>query len=200
MEQMYNKNDTVTKKIYIKNMISNCCIRTLKIDFEKNNIIVNEIRLGFAKITYDPSEINEDKIESLLAVSELSLIKSREQKIVEDIKTAVIELIHKMNNIDSIAKKSDYIVEKLGLNYRYLSKLFSKFESITLEKYTILHKIERIKNLIDEDEYTLSEIAYIMDYSSVQYLSNQFKKETGYSVSDYKQLDIFDRKSLTELY
>ncbi len=197
---MYNKNNTVTKKIYIKNMISNCCIRTLKIDFEENNITVDEIYLGFAKITYDPVEINEAKIKSILALSELILIKSREQKIVEDIKTAVIELIHKMNNVNSIAKKSDYIVEKLGLNYRYLSKLFSKFEPITLEKYIILHKIESIKNLIDEEEYTLSEIAYMMDYSSVQYLSNQFKKETGYSVSDYKLLEQKGKKSLTDLY
>ena len=197
---MYNKNDTVSKKIYIKNMISNCCIRTLKNDFEGNNIIVNEIRLGFANITYDPVEINEKKIDSILAQSELSLIKSREQQIVEDIKIAVIELIHKMNNVNSIAKKSDYIVEKLGLNYRYLSKLFSNFESITLEKYIIFHKIERIKNLIDEDEYTLSEISYMMDYSSVQYLSNQFKKETGYSVSDYKLTDNSEKKSLTDLY
>ena len=197
---MYNKNDTVTKKIYIKNMISNCCIRTLKEDFEDNNIIVEEIYIGFAKITYDPALINEEKIESILALSELSIIKSREHKIVEDIKVAVIELIHKMNNVDSIAKKTDYLVEKLGLNYRYLSKLFSKFEPITLEKYIILHKIERIKNLINEDEYSLSEIAYIMDYSSVQYLSNQFKKETGYSCSDYKQLDNPVGKSLTELY
>ncbi|MCD4791876.1 MAG: helix-turn-helix domain-containing protein [Bacteroidales bacterium] len=181
-------------------MISNCCIRTLKIDFEENNITVDEIYLGFAKITYDPVEINEAKIKSILALSELILIKSREQKIVEDIKTAVIELIHKMNNVNSIAKKSDYIVEKLGLNYRYLSKLFSKFEPITLEKYIILHKIESIKNLIDEEEYTLSEIAYMMDYSSVQYLSNQFKKETGYSVSDYKLLEQKGKKSLTDLY
>lgn len=197
---MYNKNDTVTKKIYIKNMISNCCIRTLKSDLEENNIIVNEIRLGFAKITYNLSKINDEKIASILALSELSLIKSREQKIVENIKIAVIELIHKMNNVDSIAKKSDYIVEKLGLNYRYLSKLFSNIEPVTLEKYIILNKIERIKNLIDEDEYTLSEIAYMMDYSSVQYLSNQFKKETGYSVSDYKQSDKSEKKSLTDLY
>ena len=181
-------------------MISNCCIRTLKNDFEGNNIIVNEIRLGFANITYDPVEINERKIDSILAQSELSLIKSREQQIVEDIKIAVIELIHKMNNVNSIAKKSEYIVEKLGLNYRYLSKLFSKFEPITLERYIILNKIERIKSLIDEDEYSLSEISYMMDYSSVQYLSNQFKKETGYSVSDYKLQDKSERKPLTNLF
>jgi AraC family transcriptional regulator len=100
----------------------------------------------------------------------------------------VFELIYKMNNVNSIAQKSEYIVEKLGLNYRYISNLFSKYEPQTLEKYIIRHKIERIKQLIDENEYTLGEIAYMMDYSSVQYLSNQFKKETGMTVSEYKNL------------
>jgi AraC-like DNA-binding protein len=185
---MYNKNNTVTKKIYIKNMLSKCCVRMLKHDFEENNIKVEKIDLGFAEITYNPNKISKEKINEILKLSDLSLIKSREEKIIDEIKTAVIELVHYMNNVNSIAKKSEYIVEKLGLNYRYLSKLFSKFENITLERYIIIQKIERIKNLINEKEYTLSEIAYMMDYCSVQYLSKQFKKETGYSVSDYKLL------------
>jgi len=197
---MYNKKNIVTKKLYIKNMLSKCCIRMLSHDFETNQIEVIEIRLGYAKISYNPQIVNQKKIKDILNLSGFSLISSREEKIVENLKTAVIELVHYMNNVNSIAKKSEYIVEKLGLNYRYLSKLFSKHEDITLEKFIIFHKIERIKNLIDEDDYTLSEIAYMMDYSSVQYLSNQFKKETGYSVSDYKLLDHKDKKSLLDLY
>jgi len=198
--QMYNKNNTVTKKIYIKNMVSNCCIRMLSHDFKTHEITVNNIGFGFAEITYNSEKVSLETIKNILSLSGLSLISNREEKIVEDIKQAVIELIHHMNNTDSIAKKSEYIVEKLGLNYRYLSKLFSKYESITLEKFIILHKIERIKNLIEEEEYTLSEIAYMMDYSSVQYLSNQFKKETNYSVSDYKLLEEKNKKYLTDLY
>ncbi len=97
-------------------------------------------------------------------------------------------------------RKTDYIVEKLNLNYRYLSKLFSKYEAVTLEKYIILNKMEKVKELIDNEEYTLSEISYIMDYGSVQYLSQQFKKETGMSVTEYKQSDKKSRKSLEELY
>lgn len=183
---MYNKKNIVTKKIFIKNMISKCCVRILKHDFETNNIKVIDIGLGYAEISYDILQIDNEKISKILELSDLSLIKSREEKIVDDIKTAVIELIHYMNNMNSIAKKSEYIVEKLGLNYRYLSKIFAKYENITLERYIISQKISRIKQLINEEEYTLSEIAYMMDYSSVQYLSNQFKKETGYSVSEYK--------------
>ncbi len=170
-------------------MLGECCVRMLRADFEQAGIKVLEIRNGYAEISYNDLKINEEKIDHILQLSGLSRINGREQRIVEELKTAVYELIHKMNNVDSIAKKSEYIVEKLGLNYRYLSNLFSKYEPITLEKYIIRHKIERIKQLIDEDEYTLSEIAYMMDYSSVQYLSNQFKKETGYTVSEYKNLD-----------
>ncbi len=169
-------------------MISKCCVRMLKYDFEENNIKVVNINIGFAEITYDANQISKEKIKEILALSDLSIIKSREERIIDDLKIAVIELIHYMNNMNSIAKKTDYIVEKMGLNYRYLSRLFSKYEDTTLEKYIIKQKISRIKQLINEDEFTLSEIAYMMDYSSVQYLSNQFKKETGYSVSKYKQL------------
>ncbi len=185
---MYNKKDTVSKKIFIKNMLGDCCIRLLRIDFEQAGITVHEIKKGYAEISYDDSTISDEKIDHILELSGLSRINGREQRLVEELKTAVYELIYKMNNIDSIAKKSEYIVEKLGLNYRYLSNLFSKYEPLTLEKYIIHHKIERIKQLIDEDDYTLSEIAYMMDYSSVQYLSNQFKKETGLTVTEYKNL------------
>ncbi len=183
---MYNKN-AVRKKIYIKNMIGKCCIRIVKKDFEENNIKVLKIKQGFAEIEYDSEKINIRRISEILALSDLLIIKNNEEKIVEELKITVHELIFEMNNVDSIAKKSEYIVEKLGLNYRYLSRLFSKYEPVTLEKYIITNKIERIKQLIIEDEYSLSEIAYNMDYSSVQYLSSQFKKETGITVSEFKE-------------
>ncbi|NOZ35900.1 MAG: helix-turn-helix transcriptional regulator [Chlorobi bacterium] len=184
---MYNKN-AVRKKIYIKNMFGKCCIRIVKKDFEDNHIQVLNIKQGFAEIEYNSANIDIQKISEILALSDLSLIKNNEEKIIEKLKITVRELIFEMNNVDSIAKKSEYIIEKLGLNYRYLSRLFSKYELITLEKYIISNKIERIKQLISENEYSLSEIAYMMDYSSVQYLSTQFKKEAGITVSDYKEL------------
>ena len=168
-------------------MSGKCCIRILKRDFEENNIKVININQGFAEIEYDSEIINEQKIRNILALSDLSLIKNNEEKIVEKVKLTIRELIFEMNNVDSIAKKTEYIVEKLGLNYRYLSTLFSKYEVLTLEKYIISQKIERIKQQIIENEYSLSEIAYMMNYSSVQYLSTQFKKETGMTVTKFKE-------------
>jgi AraC family transcriptional regulator len=189
-----------TETIYIKNMVCNCCVRILSMALAKNGIQVDQIRLGKADISYDPNQHNMDTINSILQENGMELVISHEQKIVGQIKTAVIELIHQMNNVDSIVQKSEYLVGKLGLSYQHLSKIFSRHESITLERFIILNKIERIKELIDQGEYTLSEIAFMMDYSSVQYLSNQFHKITGLSVSDYKRNPENHKKQLHSLY
>lgn len=193
-------NTIVEKQIFIKNMMGKCCTQLIRSVFLKNDIEVLNIIPGEALIRYNSLLWNERRIEALLEENGFSLILSREKRIVEQTKLAVIELIHELNNLNSIVQKSDYIVEKIGLSYQQVSKLFSKHEPITLERYIILNKIERVKELILSDEYTLSEIAYLMDYSSVQYLSNQFKKETGYSVTDYKKEGLNLKKNLEELY
>jgi AraC family transcriptional regulator len=175
-----------TETIFIKNMVCECCCRVLKEEFNKAGIEVENIQLGMATIKYDPKKIKPEKIIKLLTANGFGLVTNREKILVEKIKLAVIELIHQLNNVDSIIRKSDYIVEKLGMTYSNLSRVFSRHEPITLEKYIILNKIERIKELIDQDEFTLSEIAFMMDYSSVAYLSGQFKQVTGITISDYK--------------
>ena len=180
-------------------MTSNCCIKLLNIIFKKNDIQVNTLRLGYANVTYDYTKISKNKIIEIVNNEGFEVLKNKEEQIVEQTKLAVIELIHEMSNANSIVQKAGYIVEKLGLNYRFLSKLFSKYEPVTLEKYIILNKVEKIKRLIDGEEYSLSEIAYMMDYNSVQYLSNQFKKETGMSLSEYKKSDRTSKKTLSEL-
>jgi len=190
----------VTETIFIKNMVCNCCIRVIKDEFRKYNIEIEDMIIGKATISFNPNQTNLKAINNILENLGMGIISNREKVIVEKTKQAVIELIHHMNNVDSLVRKSEYLVEKLNMNYQTLSRLFSKHESITLEKYIILNKIERIKELIDSEEYTLSEISYMMDYSSVQYLSNQFKKETGMSVSEYKNSDRQFKKSLDQLY
>jgi len=172
--------------IKIKNMVCDCCLIVVRNLLESNQIIVESIGPGEAVILHENNNISLDDIERLLTSVGLGIIKSREELIVDKLKQSVFDLIHRMNNVNSIVQKSEYLVGKMGISYQQLSKLFSKYHSVTLEKYIILNKIERIKELIDQDEFTLSEIAYMMDYSSVQYLSNQFKKYTGYSVSEYK--------------
>lgn len=181
-------------------MISHCCLRVIREDLERAGVVVEEISLGKAFIAFDPEHISMEDIREVLREAGTDLIESREHRLVEEIKMAVIELIHHMNNADSIVRKSEYLVEKTGLSYPYLSRIFSSHEQITLEKFIILNKIERIKELIDQEELTLSEIAFLMDYSSVQYLSNQFKQATGVTVSEYRESDRSLKKPLDMLY
>ena len=181
-------------------MVCQCCLRVIGDELSKAGVIVEEITLGKATISYDDEKVSLEDVRKILAELGTDLIETREHRLVEEIKQAVIELIHQMNNVDSIVRKSDYLVEKTGLSYAYLSRIFSTHEHITLEKYIILNKIERIKELIDQDEFTLSEIAFMMDYSSVQYLSNQFKHMTGMTVSAYKESDRSSKKPIDKLY
>ncbi|MBN2681375.1 MAG: helix-turn-helix transcriptional regulator [Bacteroidales bacterium] len=168
-------------------------------ELEKCGVQIHNIRLGFASVSYDSSKINYKKIEGILVENGFGIVVEREKIIVEQIKQAVVELVHHMNNMDSIVRRSDYLVEKLNMSYQQISKLFSKHESLTLEKFVILNKIEKIKEMILTDEYTLSEIAYMMDYNSVQYLSTQFKTVTGISVTDYKKAGEFKKIPLEDL-
>jgi AraC family transcriptional regulator len=189
-----------TTTIYIKNMVCQCCLRVIRAEFEKAGVVVDEISMGKATISHDPAAVSMEDVRAILKELGTDLIHTREQRLVEEIKQTVVELIHEMNNVDSIVRKSEYLVEKTGLSYAYLSRIFSSHEHITLERYIILNKIERIKELIDQEELTLSEIAFIMDYSSVQYLSNQFKHMTGMTVSEYKESDRSSKRSLDQLY
>lgn len=190
---------TITTTLFIKNMVCKCCIRVLKEDLEKTGIKVNNIILGEAEIEYDPSNINLQKIEEIISDDGFELIVNKEKILVEQIKLAVIELIHYYNNANSLLRNSDYLIEKLGYSYQHLSSIFSKHEKSTLEKYIILQKIEKVKELIEFENITLSEISFMMGYSSVQYLSNQFKSITGISVTDYKKSEYKNRKQLDQL-
>lgn len=196
---MSNSKEPYSEVLFIKNMFCQSCLLLLKEKFEAIGITVKKMTLGQVEIATPKNPNAYELIDNILTLYGFELVHNREDQIVEKIKLAVIELIHHLNNTDSIIRKSDYLVEKLGLSYQYLSKLFSEKEHITLEKYIILHKIERIKHLIDEENLTLSEIAYLMDYSSVQYLSNQFKAITGITVSQYKESDRSSKKAIDRL-
>jgi AraC-like DNA-binding protein len=190
----------VSETLMIRNMVSNCCVILLRERLEAAGITVHQVQLGQVSISYEPAQHDHGSVAEIVSGIGLDVIEGRERVMVEKIKQAVIELIHHLNNVDSVVRKSDYLVEKLGYSYQYLSKTFSAHEPVTLERYIILQKIERIKQLIDNDEFTLSEIAFMMDYSSVQYLSNQFHKVTGMTVSEYKSSDRSSKKPIDQLY
>ncbi|MEJ2596427.1 MAG: hypothetical protein P8100_15165 [bacterium] len=103
-----------TTTLYIKNMVCQCCLRVISQELEKAGVTVNEIMLGKANVSYDPEQVTMLQIKGLLNELGTDLIEGREHKLVEEIKLAVVELIHQMNNVDSIVRKSEYLVEKTG--------------------------------------------------------------------------------------
>lgn len=185
--------------LHIKGMICSSCKHLIKHVLEENGFTINMLKIGEAQISYDAEIHSVDEIPTLLEPFQFSLIKSHDEALIDRIKRTVIDLVYHMNNQNSIVQKSDYLVEMLDMNYDKISREFRKHEPITLEKFIIRVKIERIKELLEDNNYTLSEIAYMMDYSSVQHLSSQFKKVTGITVSDYKNCEDCGRIPLDQL-
>jgi len=127
------------------------------------------------------------ELKRILHNSGLELMEDKNAILVEKIKNIIVEMIHYTDEIPQI-NFSDYLSEKLEMDYHILSELFSRTKGITIEHFIILHKIERVKELIMYDELNLTEISYKMHYSSVAHLSNQFKKITGLTPSFFKNL------------
>ena len=186
------------KTIHVKNMTCSCCIHLLRKELSLDGIEIHDIKLGTIIISHDPKKVAWKKIEAILDGYGFEIIHDKEKILVEQIRQAVIELVHH-STFNAMVRNSDFLVERFDMSYPYISKLFSTHENITLEKFIILHKIEKVKELIEYGDMTLSEIAYVMGYSSVQYLSTQFKTITGISVTDYKANPAIERKSLDSL-
>ncbi|MCX6276517.1 MAG: AraC family transcriptional regulator [Bacteroidetes bacterium] len=173
------------RTILVKNMTSSCCVHLARLILSIDGIVIHEIKPGKLVLSIDAKKITWKKIEAILAGYGIEIIRDREKALVEQIKMAMIDLVQN-STYNAMVRNSDYLVERFGMSYPYITTLFSKHENTTLEKFTIQLKIEKVKELIRYGELTLSEIAYMMGYSSVQYLSTQFKSITGVSVTDFK--------------
>lgn len=180
-------------------MVCPRCIMAVKKELEKKGVLVKEVELGKAVLEspLDTGRYNELK-DALEAIG-FEIIEDKKTMVVEEVKTCLIELLHHSKEpLDGI-NYSQIISERLSLDYKYISTLFSASEDITIEKYVILQKIEKVKELIEYNELTLGEIAYQMGYSSIHHLSNQFKKTTGYTPSQYIRKKDIQRNSIHNL-
>ena len=188
------------KTLHIKNMVCNRCIKVVREEMEKLNYNVFEIELGEVILTSDKDSYNMDRIRTSLENNGFELIDSRNANIIERVKILIINLIHhnSAKNFSEINLREE-IGKEAGLSYQYVSTLFSSMQGITIEKYIIHQKIEKVKELLVYAELTLSEIAYSLGYSSVQHLSNQFKKITGLSPGYFKKLKSKKRKPLDKI-
>ncbi len=200
MAQNNKNNMTDTTKILIKNMVCNRCIKVVKEEFEKLGLDIRSIILGEVIVDGILDEELMDKIRKVLEENGFELIEDKRAKLIEKIKLIILDLVRNNNStIQTGIKDSDYIVERIGMDYHYLSTLFSSVENITIEQYIILQRIEFAKELLKYGELTLSEISYKLGYSSVQHLSNQFKKITGLTASQFKNMTGNIRKPLDHL-
>ncbi len=174
-------------KLYIKYMVSLRCKMVVHHELKKSGLKYTALELGVVELFEDITEEVRLQLKINLLKSGLELLDDKKSILIDKIKNVIIEMIHFSDELPH-EKYSVYISEKLGYDYTYLANIFSEVKGITIQQFIIMHKIERVKELLLYDELTLTEISGKLSYSSVAHLSNQFKKVTGLSPSFYKQL------------
>ena len=179
-------------------MVCNRCIIVMKNELEKLGLSAISIKLGEVIFEKNITVEEKEKLDEALLELGFQIIDDKKSRIIEKIKNTIIEFVHHQEN-EAKTNLSDILSTKLHHDYNYLSNLFSEVEGTTIEKYFIAQKIERVKELLVYDELSLSEIAFQLNYSSVAYLSNQFKKITGLTPSHFKQIKEEKRKPLDEV-
>ena len=177
-------------------MVCNRCIWAVESELKKLELKPLLVVLGEATIEGLIDKETLEQIEGNLKNIGFELIDDKKSRLIEQIRTEVINYVHYNNKITGNINFSDYLSQKTGYDYSYMSNLFSLVEGLTIEKYIIMQRIEKVKELLIYDELTLSEIAWRMAYSSVQHLSNQFKKVIGMSPSDFKKMQKKKRKPI----
>ena len=180
-------------------MVCDRCLLVVKGVFDNLGIPYKNIQLGEVELARPVTEKEVDSLKTQLRGLGFELLDDHKSAVVTKIKSAIINLIHKNEMVELNKKLSVLLSEKLNLDYHYLSTLFSSVEGVTIEKYVILQRIERAKELLIYDEMSLNEIADVLGYSSVQHLSLQFKKITGFTPRHFKQLKENKRKPLDQV-
>ncbi len=186
-ELTYEKTKTKNMKLYVKFMVSLRCKMVVKQELEKLGLHAVAIDLGMVEIFGGITPEQHRELKTNLLKSGLELLDDKKSILIDKIKSLIIEMVHYSDELPKV-NYSDYISEKIKYDYTYLSNIFTEVKGITIQQFIIIHKIEKVKELLLYDEMNLTEISYKLHYSSVAHLSNQFKKVTGLSPSFYKQL------------
>ena len=184
--------------LYIKNMVCDRCKAAVTNVLKNLGLTHVSVELGIANIAEVIDKGKVDEISSVLNDLGFELLEDKQKQTIDRIKSEIIELVHYRDNRSDVIL-STYLADKLGTDYSALSKLFSESMGMTIEKYFILQKIERVKELIFYDEMSLGEIAIKMNYSSTAYLSTQFKSVTGMTPSQFKAMRKKDLKQLDKV-
>lgn len=184
--------------LYIKNMVCYRCIMVVEDLLAKLGFTPLHVELGKAIIQETVGKAELEHIRQTLQSVGFELIDDKRNRLIEQIKQEIIRLVHSQNG-ELKTTLSDFLADRLHHDYSSLSKLFSETNGITIEKYFISQKIERVKELLVYDELSLNEIAFLLNYSSTAHLSRQFKEVTGTTPSEFKKQKIQLRKGLDEI-
>jgi AraC-like DNA-binding protein len=185
-------------KLFLKYMVSIRCKMLVKSELDKLGIHYKTVELGEAEIEEDISKDRWNELNTALKKSGIELMDDKKSILIEKIKNVIVELVHYSDELLEI-NFSEFLSQKLNHDYTYLANLFSESQGITIEHFHILHKIERVKELLIYDELNITEIAWKLDYSSVAHLSNQFKKITGLTPSFFKKIKKKRRNELEDI-
>lgn len=184
--------------LYIKNMVCNRCIMVVKNIIKEAGLVPVSVHLGDIELEKEPTGKQLEQVSKKLEEVGFEILTDQKKKIIEKIKNTIVQYIQR-EDLDDSHNFSELLSSALNKEYSYLSKLFSEAEGITIEKYIIDQKIERVKELLAYGELTLSEISFKLGYSSVAHLSSQFKKVTGFNPSDFRKMKDHHRKSLDQV-
>jgi len=180
-------------------MVCERCVMSVRQMLNNLDIKYSNLQLGQAELEGEPAGEKMEQLRNALFESGFELLDDKKSAVVERIKNVIVSLVQGYGEEEINMKISAILEEKLQMDYHYLTTLFSSVEGITIEKYVILQRIEKVKELLMYDELNLSEIAWQLGYSSVQHLSQQFKKVTGLTPSAFKQLKDNRRKPLDKI-
>jgi AraC-like DNA-binding protein len=185
-------------KLFLKYMVSIRCKMLVKAELARLGLHYRRVELGEAEIEEDITPEQWNILDRALRKSGIELMEDKKSILIEKIKTLIVELVHYSEDPLEI-NLSEYLSQKLHHDYTYLANLFSESQGITIEHFHIVHKIERVKELLVYDELNITEIAWKMHYSSVAHLSNQFKKMTGLTPSFFRKIKNKKRSTLEDL-
>ena len=187
----------MTREFYIKNMVCERCIKVLKNEIEAQDILLTEIELGRIQLDVDDTDILPI-LKSIVEKNGFELIDSVEDRLTEQVKIHLIKIIDRLP-LELPENLSTHLAKRMHQDYSKMSKVFSANEGITIEKYFIKLKIEKVKELIQAQQKNFTEISQLLDYSHINHLSRQFRSETGVSLTEYKKEQKNLRNSLDQI-
>lgn len=182
-------------KLIIKNMVCPRCVTSVEQILRRNGLEAKHVRLGEVELSNDPDEAILQRFSDDLKDTGFELLDDQKMQLIEQIKNLLIQKVQS-GNIEEHFSVSKYLTEHIFKDYSAISKLFSEVESVTIEQFFILQKIEKTKEWLIYNEQSLGQIAFDLGYSSTQHLSNQFKKLTGMTPSQFKRLGAIQRKPI----